>query len=114
MSDTLTGNPEYDAIAAAIKAFKFWDYGLDETNPNSEYAEWVPDLAGEILKAVGAPAAPAGIEQRLRSFVAELELAERASQAPLPYDLLIATLRHRVLDPSTPDTTGSENAEAAS
>lgn len=49
----LTGNAQYDAITAAIKAFKFWDYGLDEADPNSEYAEWVPDLAGAIHKAVG-------------------------------------------------------------
>lgn len=54
MSDTLTGNPQYDAITAAIRAFKFWDYGLDDTNPNSEYAEWVPDLAAAIHKAVSA------------------------------------------------------------
>lgn len=59
MSDTLTGNPQYDAITAAIKAFKFWNYGLDETDPNSEYAEWVPDLAGAIHKALTAPADPA-------------------------------------------------------
>lgn len=54
VTDTLTGNPQYDAITAAIKAFKFWNYGLDETNPNSEYAEWVPDLAGAIHQAINA------------------------------------------------------------
>jgi hypothetical protein len=55
MTDTLAGNAQYDAITAAIKAFPFWDYGLDEANPHSEYAEWVPDLAAAIHKAA-APA----------------------------------------------------------
>ena len=59
MSDTLTGNAQYDAITAAIKAFKFWDYGLDATDPNSEYAEWVPDLAAAIHKAVAGAGSPA-------------------------------------------------------
>lgn len=61
MSDTLTGNPQYDAITAAIKAFPFWDYGLDETDPNAKYAEWVPDLAAVIHRAVADAAGNAPI-----------------------------------------------------
>lgn len=44
--------PDLDAITAAIKAFPFWNYGLDEADPNSEYAEWVPDLAQAIQTAI--------------------------------------------------------------
>lgn len=44
--------PDLAAITAAIKAFPFWNYGLDEADPNSEYAEWVPDLAQAIQQAI--------------------------------------------------------------
>lgn len=53
MSDQTT-TPDLDAITAAIKAFPFWNYGLDEADPNSEYAEWVPDLAAAIQTAISA------------------------------------------------------------
>jgi predicted extracellular nuclease len=39
------------AIVAAIKAFDFDDYGMDEVDPNDEYAEWVPALAEQIAAA---------------------------------------------------------------
>jgi hypothetical protein len=48
----LTGNAQYDAITTAIKGFSFWNYGLDETDPNDQYAEWVPDLADAINAAI--------------------------------------------------------------
>lgn len=40
------------AVEQAIRDFKFWDYGLDVVDPNSEYAEWVPDLAKAIVGAI--------------------------------------------------------------
>ncbi len=43
---------DIDAIIGAIKAFDFDDYGLDEVDPRSEYAEWVPDLARAIAYAL--------------------------------------------------------------
>ena len=39
-------------IAAAIRKFQFWDYGMDDVDPRSEYAEWVPDLAAAIAAAL--------------------------------------------------------------
>jgi hypothetical protein len=63
----LTGNAQYDAITTAIREFSWDNYGLDDVDPNSEYAEWVPDLAGAIHKAIGerevAQAGSAELEQ---------------------------------------------------
>jgi hypothetical protein len=44
-------------IREVIRDFAFWDYGMDDVDPQSEYAEWVPDLAANIAKALerGAP-----------------------------------------------------------
>ena len=36
----------------AIREFPFWDYGMDEVDPKSEYAEWVPELAAVVEEAV--------------------------------------------------------------
>ena len=44
-----------DAITEAIRAFPFWNYGLNDTDPRSEYAEWVPDLAAAVEKAASVP-----------------------------------------------------------
>ncbi len=41
------------AIRAAIEGFAFDNYGLDDVDPRSEYAEWVGDLASAIAGAVG-------------------------------------------------------------
>jgi hypothetical protein len=44
------------AAIKAIKKFPWDDYGLDDVDPRSEYAEWVPALAdavvAEIVKAL--------------------------------------------------------------
>lgn len=40
------------AAEEAIRDFAFWNYGMDEVDPKSEYAEWVPDLAAAVEKAV--------------------------------------------------------------
>lgn len=45
-------------VTEAIKEFDFWDYGLNEVDPHSEYAEWVPDLANKIVDSITTPAAP--------------------------------------------------------
>lgn len=37
-----------DQIAAVLRGFPFWDYGMDDVDPRSEYAEWVPALAERI------------------------------------------------------------------
>lgn len=67
MTDTLAGNPQYDAITTAIKAFPFWDYGLNETDPNDEYAEWVPGLAAAVYQAVAAiPLPPPRLDRSTR------------------------------------------------
>jgi hypothetical protein len=50
-----------DAIADAIRAFDFSNYGLDDVDPKSVYAEWVPDLAEWIRSS---------IEQQIREQVA--------------------------------------------
>jgi hypothetical protein len=36
----------------AIRKFNFGNYGMDDVDPKSEYAEWVPDLAAKIEAAV--------------------------------------------------------------
>lgn len=41
-----------EIVAAAIREFPFWDYGMDDVDPKSEYAEWVPDLAKQITVAL--------------------------------------------------------------
>jgi hypothetical protein len=41
-----------DKVIEAIKQFRFWNYGMDDVDPKSPYAEWVPDLADEILAAL--------------------------------------------------------------
>ncbi|MFH9761344.1 hypothetical protein ACH4MJ_04315 [Streptomyces anulatus] len=47
------------AVVQAIRDFQFDNYGLDDVDPNSEYAEWVGDLASSIVGALPAvPAAP--------------------------------------------------------
>lgn len=43
---------DLDRIADAIRNFDFSNYGLDDVNPRSQYAEWVPDLAEKILTAL--------------------------------------------------------------
>lgn len=40
------------AIRAAIRDFDFTNYGLDDVDPTSEYAEWVGDLASAIAGAL--------------------------------------------------------------
>ncbi|MFC4006573.1 hypothetical protein ACFOY2_05030 [Nonomuraea purpurea] len=42
------------AIEKAIREFPFWDYGMDNVDPESEYAEWVPALALAISDALAA------------------------------------------------------------
>jgi hypothetical protein len=41
-------------ITEAIREFPFWDYGMDDVDPRSEYAEWVPALAKQITDAIAA------------------------------------------------------------
>lgn len=41
-----------ERIAAAIRSFNFGDYGMDDVDPRSQYAEWVPDLAERIAAAL--------------------------------------------------------------
>ncbi len=43
-----------DQIAAVIRNFPFWDYGMSDVNPNDRYAEWVADLAAPIADEVTA------------------------------------------------------------
>ncbi|WP_330449687.1 hypothetical protein [Streptomyces anulatus] len=52
------------AVVQAIRDFQFDNYGLDTVDPNSEYAEWVGDLASAIVGAL--PAAPAAPEEPTR------------------------------------------------
>ncbi|MFC8447686.1 hypothetical protein [Kitasatospora sp. NPDC057223] len=40
------------AAEQAIRAFAFWDFGLNEVDPESEYAEWVAPLAAAIVAAI--------------------------------------------------------------
>lgn len=42
-----------DEVIEVIRAFRWWNYGMDDVNPRSPYADWVPDLADEILAALG-------------------------------------------------------------
>jgi hypothetical protein len=53
MTDTIR-----DTLASVIRAFPFWDYGLDGVDPESEYAEWVTNLADKQREALSdtAPA----------------------------------------------------------
>jgi hypothetical protein len=44
-------------VRRAIVDFDFADYGLDDTDPTSEYAEWVGDLASAIAGALGGESA---------------------------------------------------------
>lgn len=41
-----------DKVIEAIRDFRFHNYGLDDVDPESEYAEWVPDLADAICAAI--------------------------------------------------------------
>lgn len=43
MADELT--PAEQAAADAVRQFHWDDYGLDDVDPNSEYAEWVEPLS---------------------------------------------------------------------
>ncbi|WP_405506429.1 hypothetical protein OG323_06350 [Streptomyces cyaneofuscatus] len=64
VQQTTEGEPEAQqaAVVQAIRDFQFDNYGLDTVDPNSEYAEWVGDLASVIVGAL--PAAPAVPEER--------------------------------------------------
>ncbi|MGW9299637.1 hypothetical protein ACWHA3_02265 [Streptomyces cyaneofuscatus] len=64
VQQTTEGEPEAQqaAVVQAIRDFQFHNYGLDTVDPNSEYAEWVGDLASVIVGAL--PAAPAVPEER--------------------------------------------------
>lgn len=44
------------AIRATVRDFDFSNYGLDDVDPRSEYAEWVGDLASAIAGAISATA----------------------------------------------------------
>ncbi len=45
---------KYTPAEEAIRAFDFGDYSMDEVDPKSEYAEWVPDPAKAVEAAVRA------------------------------------------------------------
>lgn len=45
-----------DQAIQAIRDFAFWNYGLNDTDPNDKYAEWVPDLADKVVAALAQPA----------------------------------------------------------
>ncbi|WP_030756655.1 hypothetical protein [Streptomyces sp. NRRL F-5135] len=45
---------QQEIVAQAIRDFRFHNYGLDNVDPNSEYAEWVGDLASAIVRALSA------------------------------------------------------------
>lgn len=47
------------AVRRAITEFSFWNYGLDDVDPRSQYAEWVGDLASVIVGALPVSPAPA-------------------------------------------------------
>jgi hypothetical protein len=55
VSDT---TPEPDDLMAIVRRvivqFDFSNYGLDDVDPTSEYAEWVGDLASAIVGALPA------------------------------------------------------------
>ncbi|TMR14076.1 hypothetical protein ETD86_29460 [Nonomuraea turkmeniaca] len=48
-------NDQQAVAERAIRAFPFWDYGLNGVDPKSEYAEWVPDLATAVITATNEP-----------------------------------------------------------
>ena len=41
-----------EIVADVIRNFPFWDYGMDDVDPKSEYAEWVPALARKIAEKI--------------------------------------------------------------
>jgi hypothetical protein len=41
-----------DKVIEAIREFQFWNYGMDDVDPQAETAEWVPDLADAICAAI--------------------------------------------------------------
>jgi len=45
-------NVPLSAIVQAIRRFDFGNYGLDDVDPKSKYADWVPELADKVLAAV--------------------------------------------------------------
>ena len=45
-----------DQAIQAIRDFAFWNYGLNDTDPNDKYAEWVPALADSVVSALNGPA----------------------------------------------------------
>jgi hypothetical protein len=104
------------AVAAAIRQFDFGDYGLDIVDPNSEYAEWVPDLASAIVSnlptPVSAPDVEADNEQlraRLDRVIALHETWTAAGPPPLGtlinrwWDLRLAELRQALTKPGPAD-----------
>jgi hypothetical protein len=70
-----------DQIAEVIREFPFHDYGMDEVDPRSEYAEWVPALAAGIAAHVGAGDVPDGLASlpsRTESGPTAIEVSEEA------------------------------------
>ncbi|MEU4234894.1 hypothetical protein AB0F17_62365 [Nonomuraea sp. NPDC026600] len=51
-------NPQA-AAEQAIRDFPFCDYGLNGVSPESEHAEWVPDLAKAVTAAIDRQAGEA-------------------------------------------------------
>lgn len=43
-----------ELVEQAIRKFPFWNYGLDEVDPNDDFAEWVEDLAAAIATKLTA------------------------------------------------------------
>ena len=39
-------------VSNAIRAFPFWDFGMDDVDPNDEAAEWVFELAVKVTETV--------------------------------------------------------------
>lgn len=85
---------------------------LMENFDEIDLAEMLAGANGRIGELKAKAAEAEALEQRLHEFLRELEMAGRANQAPLPYDVLAATIRHRILDPAVPNITGPEKAEA--
>jgi hypothetical protein len=63
MAEPIPSPAQQDALAdlamkanEAIRAFPFWDYGMDDVDPNDEYAEWVWELAVKVADSVLAEA----------------------------------------------------------
>jgi hypothetical protein len=45
--------PEHLAAAEdAIREFRFYRFGLNDIDPNSDTADWVPELAEAVARAV--------------------------------------------------------------